>query len=142
MRYWIKAVILVIGITIIVSSGLDGIIHYIDSLNSPNGIKSSTFNITEPIGILIASFVLLQFKPKNDRDMLHYNLIKKILMAVIPVSAAYGLGNEFLRAYGPYTSPFLAIFIMYTKNIAMVLTIIFVYQKFKPSRINHDEHNS
>jgi hypothetical protein len=131
MRYWIKAVILVIGITIITSTGLDGIIHYVGSINSANDISSSTTNITEPIGILIASFVLLRFKPTNDNDILHYNLIRKILMVVIPVSAAYGLGNEFLRAYGPYVSPFLVIFVLYTKNIVMILTIIFVYQKYK-----------
>lgn len=65
------------GITIITSTGLDGTIHYVGFINSANDIISSTTNITELIGILIASFVLLRFKPTNDNGILHYNLIRK-----------------------------------------------------------------
>ncbi len=77
MQYWIKAAIFAMGITIITSTGLDGTIHYVGFINSANDIISSTTNITELIGILIASFVLLRFKPTNDNGILHYNLIRK-----------------------------------------------------------------
>jgi len=136
VRYWIKAVLSVIIVTVVVSSGLDGMIHYIGSVNSANDFSYYASNVTEPLGILIASFIVLRFKPVNDADRLHYNLIKKILMVILPISAFYGIGNEFLRAYGPYVSPFLIIFVFYTKHIAMLLAIALVYQKFKSSRLD------
>ena len=137
MRYWIKILITIIAVTISVSSGLDAVIHYFGSINSANNISSSAFNITEPIALLVAFFIVLRFKPTNDKDTMHYHLIKKILLAVIVVSTVYGIGNEFLRIYGSYASPFVLIFV-YTKNIAMGLTIILVYQKFKSSQTNYD----
>lgn len=123
---------IIIAVTISVSSGLDWVVHYVGSINSANGLSSSAYNITEPIGFLVASFIVFRFKPKNDNDIVHYNLIKKILLALIAVSAVYGLGNEFLRVYHFGASPFVLIFV-YTKNIAMGLTIVLLYQKFKPS---------
>lgn len=132
MKYWIKMVIIIIAVTVSVSSGLDGIIHYVSSVNSANEISSSAYNITEPIGFAVASFIVFQFKPTNDKDITHYHLIKKILLALIVVSTIYGLGNEFLRVYRFGASPLVLVFV-YTKNIAMGLTIILLYQKFKPS---------
>ncbi len=79
-------------------------VYYIDSINSVNDIRFSTFNITEPIGLLVSIFIVLRFKPTNDKNMVHYHLIKKILLAVLVVSAVYGLGNEFLRIYGSHAS--------------------------------------
>ncbi len=133
MKYWIRTVILAVTISILVSYALDAVFHSLVPVIPENEISSSIFNITEPIGILVAVIIIILFRPTNDQDMVHYHLIKKILLALTVVSAVYGISNELLRVFGSNASPFLIIFVLYTKNIAMVLTIIFVYQKFKPS---------
>lgn len=130
MRYWIKAVIIVVAIAMTVSYSLDNLINYTISVNQLDTINHSWYNVSDPIAMLVAFFIVHYFVPKDGRELEHYYLIKKILLVVTAVYIFYSLSDGLVRAYA-YDNGLLVILVTYSKSIVVILVIIFAYNKFK-----------
>ena len=129
MRYWIKAIILVVAVAVIASYLLDNVINFIIDENPPDTINHSWYNVSDPIAMLIAFFIIHRFVPKDGRDLEHYYIIKKILLVVTAVYVFYSISDGLVRAYA-YDNGLLVILVTYSKNIVVILAIIFAYKKF------------